>query len=72
MDTQTTLLSTTTGTTVLGVLLLLYRTINGKRVRSNCCGRKMEMDFKVDDVPPSPQEKIVQIENPIGASAPKI
>jgi hypothetical protein len=54
MDQTTALLSTTTGGTVVGVLLLLYKSVNGKRLRSNCCGRKMEMDFKVDDVPPSP------------------
>jgi len=74
MDTQTTLLSTTTGTTILGVLLMLYRTINGKRLRSNCCVRKMEMDFKVDDVPPTPSPKDFVVVNPIqnGAVAPKI
>jgi len=55
MDDQTTaLLSTTTGGTILGVLLLVYRSVNGKRLRSSCCGQKLEMDFKVDDIPPSP------------------
>ena len=75
MDTNTTLLSTTTGTTVLGVLIMIYRACNNKRVRSNCCGRHIEMDFKVDEMPPSPpQEQTVQLQNPMlnGATAPKI
>ena len=73
MDTNMTLLSTTTGTTIVGLLVMIYRTVNGKRSRCNLCGYKMEMDFKVDDVPPTPPQEFAVI-NPIqnGATAPKI
>lgn len=40
---------------------MVYKSVNGKRVRSNCCGKKMEMDFKVDEIPPSPD---FVVENP--------
>ena len=61
------LLSTGTGGTILGVLIMLYKVCNGKRLRSSCCGYKMEMDFKIDECPPTPPD---MQENPL--HAPKI
>jgi hypothetical protein len=72
MDLNTTLLSTTTGTTAIGVLVLIYRAVNGKRCRSSCCGKKVELDFKVDTMPPSPPTEFV-VNNPQHrATAPKM
>lgn len=70
MDTNMTLLSTTTGTTILGLLIFIYRAVNHKRFRSNCCGNKMEMSVDVEDTTPPH----FQVNNPIqnGATAPKI
>ena len=67
MDTNTALLGTGTGGTILGVLLMLYKACNGKRIRSSCCGYKVEADFKLDDIPPTPPG---MQENPL--HAPKI
>jgi hypothetical protein len=64
MDTNTSLLSATTGTTILGVLVMLYKAVNGKRIRSSCCGYKTEMDFKVDEMPPTPPSENFVVENP--------
>jgi hypothetical protein len=72
MDINTTLLSTTTGTTVIGVLVLIYRAVNGKRCRSSCCGKKVELDFKVDTMPPSPPTEFVVNIPEHKATAPKM
>ena len=52
MDTNTALLGTGTGGTVLGVVLLLYKVCNKKRLRSNCCGYKSELSVDIDDITP--------------------
>jgi hypothetical protein len=52
MDTNTALLGTGTGGTILGIILLLYKTFNKKRLRSNCCGYKTEMSMDIDNVTP--------------------
>ena len=63
METNTALLGTGTGGTILGVLLMIYKLCNGKRMRSSCCGYKVEADFKFDDMPPTPPMQ----ENPLHA-----
>lgn len=30
--------------------------INRKRIRSNCCGHKLEASFQVDQIPPTPPD----------------
>ena len=48
-----------------GILYRIYRTINGKRCRSHCCGYDLgETDFKVDDIPPTPPKENFVIANP--------
>ena len=52
MDEQTALLSTGTGSTLLMVLIWLYKTAAGKKIRSRCCERDIEMGFSVEDMSP--------------------
>jgi hypothetical protein len=69
MDTNTALLSTGTGGTLLGILLMLYKTFNKKRLRSNCCGYKSEMSVDIDDITPPthhPETSFVVV-NPISS-----
>jgi hypothetical protein len=67
MDTTTTaLMSTGTGGTILGVLLLLYKTLVGKKIRSRCCGQDIEVGFTVEDMSPAEQRQPhFQVQNPI-------
>jgi hypothetical protein len=60
MDTNTTLLSTTTGTTIIGLILIIYRAINHRRIRSNCCGRDIQMSVDVENTTPPAERFIVQ------------
>ena len=64
MDTNTALLGTGTGGTILGVLILLYKAFNKKRLRSNCCGYRGEVSLDVSDI--SPQD--AKSENKVSAS----
>jgi hypothetical protein len=41
---------------IITLIGLLYKVINGRRCRSHCCGREMSADFKISDMPESPQE----------------
>ena len=52
MDTNMTLLSTTTGTTILGLLILVYRAVNGKKIHSKCCDHDIEMGVQVENMTP--------------------
>jgi hypothetical protein len=54
MEHKLALLSTGTGGTILAVLVLLYKTFNHKRFRSNCCGKKLEMSLDVEDTHENP------------------
>jgi hypothetical protein len=43
----------------VAIVLLVYRvlkTINGKKIRSRCCGRTMEVGVEVGDLTPKPLE----------------
>jgi hypothetical protein len=39
---------------MMGIAYRIYRGVNGKRCRCKICGYDLEADFKVDDMPPSP------------------
>jgi hypothetical protein len=67
MDQQTALLSTGTGSTLLMVVIWLYKTAAGKKIRSRCCERDIEMGFSVEDMSPKTDIKPPQhfIENPL-------
>ena len=67
MDQQTALLSTGTGGTILGVLLLLYRTFNHKRCRSKCCGQDLDLSLDIENTTPPHQNFVV---NPLPRQLP--
>jgi hypothetical protein len=56
---------------IVAVLGILYKSLNGKRCRSHCCGKEMSMDIKIDEMPPTPstqsplQEVVVHKNNPM-------
>ena len=56
---------------IVAVLGILYKSLNGKRCRSHCCGKEMSMDIKIDEIPPTPprepplQEVVVHKNNPM-------
>jgi hypothetical protein len=60
MDMNTALLSTGTGGTLLGVLYMIYRTLNHKKCRSNCFGKKLELSIDIENTSPTFEK-----ENPI-------
>lgn len=63
MDQNTALLSTGTGSTILMVLIWLYKTMAGKKIRSRCCERDVEMGFSVENMTP-PHDRF-QVRNPM-------
>ena len=42
------------GATIIVVLGIIYKLVNHKRVRSVCCGRKMEVSLDIDTITPVP------------------
>lgn len=53
MDTYTALLGTGTAGTIVGVIMLIYKTINHKKLKSNCCGYKGEVSIDIGDTTPT-------------------
>ena len=62
MDTNTALLSSGTGGTLLMVLLYLYKTFNHRRCRSRCCGKDMDMSLDIENTTPPPDR--FEVRNP--------
>ena len=58
MDTNTALLGTGTGGTLLGLLVLLYKIINGKKCRTRCCGKDFDMAFETSEISPHNHQQI--------------
>ena len=50
----------TTGMAIVIIVYKLLKTIQGKRLVSSCCGRKMEMSMNVEEMTP----KEVVVHNP--------
>jgi len=63
MDTPGILTATTTASTLLGIALVVYKNINHRRCRSNCCGQKLEMSVDVENTTPPPER--FEVNNPI-------
>jgi hypothetical protein len=63
MDTNTALLGTGTGGTILTILYFIYKTCNHRRLRSKCCGRDLDMSLDIEQTTP-PQDRF-QVRNPI-------
>lgn len=66
MEDNTPLLSTITGSTLLTILVIVYKALNKKRCKSSCCGHDLEASIDVGDITP-PQERQGHFEttNPI-------
>ena len=62
MDPNVALMSTGTGGTLLMVALYLYKSMAGKKIRSRCCERDVEMGFSVEDM--SPKDRF-EVKNPM-------
>jgi hypothetical protein len=62
MDTNTALLSSGTGGTLLMVLLYLYKTLNHRRCRSKCCGKDLDMSLDIENTTPPPDR--FEVRNP--------
>jgi hypothetical protein len=45
----------------LVILKQIYNAINHKRLRSNCCGRKLEASMDIEDTTPKDAETHVQV-----------
>lgn len=56
-------MTTTTASTLFGIALVVYKNVNHRRIRSNCCGRKLEMSVDVENTTPPPERFVVN--NPI-------
>ena len=52
MDQTTALLSTGTGSTLLLIVVYLYKSMAGKKIRSKCCGTDLEAGFTVEEMSP--------------------
>lgn len=56
-------------TSGVAIILIVYRVLKsllGKKLVSNCCGKKMEVGVTVTPMTPREEEVIVKVENPIG------
>jgi hypothetical protein len=53
----------TTGVAILLIVYRLLKSIQGKKLVSSCCGRKMEMGVDVQDM--TPKHISIPIENPM-------
>lgn len=53
----------------IAIILIIYRvlkSIQGKRLISNCCGKKLEVGIEIKDSVPTPKEETcIEIKNPI-------
>jgi hypothetical protein len=51
-NTLTTAGLATTFTVAIGILYKIYMAVNHKRIRSNCCGKKIEASLDIEDTTP--------------------
>jgi hypothetical protein len=57
MDTNTALLGTGTGGSLFLIALYIYKSVVGKKLRSRCCGKDVEVGFVVEDMSPAASHK---------------
>ena len=67
MDTNGIMLSTTTASTLLGIAIVVYRNVNHRRLRSNCCGRNLVMSVDVENTTPPGEHAFIHV-NPLQRS----
>ena len=56
-------------TSGVAIVLIVYRVLKsllGKKLVSNCCGKKMEVGVTVTPMTPREEEVVVKVENPMG------
>lgn len=58
----------TTGVAILLIVYRLIKSVQGKKLVSSCCGKKMEMGMDV--VPMTPQHLSIDVQNPLRGEAP--
>ena len=54
----------------LAIVLIVYKllkSVAGKKLISNCCGRKYEVGVAVADMPTTPREVRIEVQNPMTA-----
>jgi hypothetical protein len=51
-----------TSVIVLGILYKVYQAVNHHRIRSNCCGNKIEASIDIDETTPKTNPVIVRDE----------
>ena len=56
----------TTGVAIILIMYRVFKTLQGKRLVSDCCGKKIEVGFQVEQMTPKHDEVIVMVENPVG------
>ena len=52
----------------LAIVLIIYKLLKsavGKKLVSNCCGRKLEVGMTVTDMPTTPREVRIEVQNPM-------
>jgi len=52
---------TATFTAIVGIAYKIYMVVNHKRIRSNCCGKKIEASIDIDNT--TPPEVVVPAES---------
>jgi hypothetical protein len=52
---------TATFTALVGIAYKIYMVVNHKRIRSNCCGKKLEASIDIDNT--TPPEVVIPAEN---------
>jgi hypothetical protein len=64
---MTALMGTGTGGTIITVLYVLYKAFVGKRCRSSCCDRDVEMGFTVEEMTPPHRhdQPRFEVQNPL-------
>ena len=61
---------TTSGVAIVLIIYKVVKHLQGKKLISNCCGKKMEMGFDVGEM--TPQHEVVVISNPMPPPATKV
>lgn len=56
----------TTGVAILLIVYRLIKSVQGKKLVSSCCGKKMELGMDV--VPMTPQHLVLDVPNPLHAT----
>ena len=52
---------TATFTVIVGIAYKIYMVVNHKRIRSSCCGKKLEASIDIDNT--TPPEVVVPVDN---------